>query len=194
MPINFSPQHQSLLLLESDENEVDYVAPIFYRNYQLDNFYINDLIIENSLFIRPSAIGDIPDNNQHYICFKDRRRAYRFPYKIEITAIDSVSFTNRVLAFRFSEPKQLEEEVDLIAFIKRVIDKIEKKGSIALKPDSLGHLIELMIKIIKETYSHRWDDSHIRLLFEKLKPLDLIAYLSTTFFGCTFSIAGYQDR
>ena len=126
MPIDYSSQHQALLSLESDENEVDYVAPIFYKNYQFDNFYINDLIIENSVFIRPSAIGDLPDNNQHYICFKDRRQAYSFPYKVEINSIDSVSFTNRVLAFRLSEPRQLEEEVDLIAFIKRVMTKIEK--------------------------------------------------------------------
>ncbi|MCP3749276.1 hypothetical protein [Pseudomonas sp. SBB6] len=72
-----SDQHNLLLELESKGNFVAYAAPLFYECAELNSHYLNDAILDNSMAFSPSDIGELPDEENHYIVFNRRGLAYR---------------------------------------------------------------------------------------------------------------------
>jgi hypothetical protein len=72
-----SDQHNLLLELECKGNLVAYTAPIFYECAELNSHYLNDEILENSVAFRPSDIGELPDEESHYVVFNRVGLAYR---------------------------------------------------------------------------------------------------------------------
>lgn len=72
-----SDQHNLLLELESKGNLVAYTAPIFYECAELNTHYLNDAILDNSMAFKPSDIGEITDEENHYVVFNRRGLAYR---------------------------------------------------------------------------------------------------------------------
>lgn len=74
---SLSDQHNLLLELESKGNAVAYTAPIFHRSAELNTHYLNDHILDNSVAFRPSHIGPLPDDENHYVVFDRTGRAYR---------------------------------------------------------------------------------------------------------------------
>jgi len=73
---NKSRQHQLLLDLEENGNEVFYCAPAFSTMEELNDAYTQNLITERSLFLRPSAIGSIRDDTGHHVVFQTPARAF----------------------------------------------------------------------------------------------------------------------
>ena len=69
MPEKRSPQHQLLLNLEQQGEKVFYAAPRFYNDKDFCLHYQQRHIVHNSAFIMPSAIGALPDRNEHYVSF-----------------------------------------------------------------------------------------------------------------------------
>lgn len=69
-PLRHSRQHSLLLDLEGKGNLVYYVAPTFHEIKEINQYYINREIVVRSIFVRPSAIGELPDNNAHHVAFK----------------------------------------------------------------------------------------------------------------------------
>lgn len=67
--LRYSQQHNLLLHLERCGNPVFYIAPKFYKNKELQNNYFSKTIVKNSILISPTSIGNLPDNNEHSICF-----------------------------------------------------------------------------------------------------------------------------
>jgi len=72
-----SDQHNLLLELESKGNLVAYTAPIFHECAELNAHYLNDAILDNSMAFKPSDIGEITDEENHYVVFNRRGPAYR---------------------------------------------------------------------------------------------------------------------
>lgn len=68
---NHSNQHQMLheLELNNDLNEVFYTAPLFHEPEELNDAYLNGNVSNRSLWINPSQIGLLPDDEQHYVVF-----------------------------------------------------------------------------------------------------------------------------
>lgn len=69
-PLRYSQQHNQLLDLENKGNEVYYVCPKFHTNSDIDNYYTRKEIIDNSVFIRPTSIGILPDDKTHHVAFR----------------------------------------------------------------------------------------------------------------------------
>src|SRR6266540_2285625 len=69
-PARHSDQHALLCTLEASGEEVYYVAPYFHRTEELNTHYSNQTVAENSIWFRPSAIGALPDDDDHYIAFE----------------------------------------------------------------------------------------------------------------------------
>ena len=76
-PGRHSDQHALLRTLEASGEEVYYVAPYFHTTEELNTHYSNQAVAENSIWFRPSTIGALPDDDDHYIVFhRDNPTAY----------------------------------------------------------------------------------------------------------------------
>jgi hypothetical protein len=69
-PLKHSRQHKLLLKLEKSNEHVYYIAPEFYAPEDLNRYYAHRSMVENSAAFKPSAIGVLPDDNEHYVVFK----------------------------------------------------------------------------------------------------------------------------
>jgi hypothetical protein len=76
--VNRSKQHELLLQLENQEHFVFYVAPAFHRASELNRAYFSRRVAVDSIWIRPSDIGPLPDNNYHHVSFQLPRRFIRY--------------------------------------------------------------------------------------------------------------------
>ncbi|MRK21941.1 hypothetical protein [Pseudomonas sp. JG-B] len=75
--LRHSAQHDLLLDLEGKGNEVYYVAPAFHQTAELNAHYMSKEIVERSAGFRPSDIGVLPDDDEHYVVFNSHLVAYR---------------------------------------------------------------------------------------------------------------------
>lgn len=64
-----SEQHQLLLNLEDSGLKVEYVAPLFIGETDLNDGFRNKNLRENVFRVRPSVIGNIEDENEHRVVF-----------------------------------------------------------------------------------------------------------------------------
>ena len=65
-----SDQHQLLLDLEAQGQLVAYAAPGFSEADELNEAYSLDLVAARSIFVRPSAIGPLADDERHWVAFQ----------------------------------------------------------------------------------------------------------------------------
>ncbi|MGY4494863.1 hypothetical protein [Pseudomonas sp. TE3610] len=75
--LKHSAQHDLLLDLESKGNEVYYVTPAFHQTAELNTHYLSKEIVGRSAGFRPSDIGALPDDDDHYVVFDSSPLAYR---------------------------------------------------------------------------------------------------------------------
>jgi hypothetical protein len=64
-PLRHSKQHEMLLDLESDGNEVYYAAPAFHEPGELNGAYLSHNVRARSIWLRPSQIGALDDRDHH---------------------------------------------------------------------------------------------------------------------------------
>jgi hypothetical protein len=69
MSTRHSEQHNLLLDLETKYKSVFYIAPEFHSTSELNAFYLNREVIENSAAFSPLDIGPL-DEDDHYVAFK----------------------------------------------------------------------------------------------------------------------------
>jgi len=69
-----SRQHEMLLDLEWKGQEVYYVAPEFHLAEELNDAFLQRLVCERSIWIRPSEIGPLPDDGDHHLSFEPGSR------------------------------------------------------------------------------------------------------------------------
>jgi hypothetical protein len=67
--LRHSRQHNLLLHLERSGNPVFYVAPKFHENTELHDNYFNSNVASESIWIAPTEIGNLPDDDEHSVCF-----------------------------------------------------------------------------------------------------------------------------
>jgi len=72
----YSKQHELLLGLENGQNLVLYSAPAFRRREAFDDAYFKNEVAQRSVFVRPSAIGPLTDDDEHYVAFRLQGDAY----------------------------------------------------------------------------------------------------------------------
>jgi hypothetical protein len=71
--LKHSQQHDLLLHLELLGNPVFYVAPIFHTNSALHQNYFRRSIVTNSIWLAPTDIGNLPDNEAHSINYNSSK-------------------------------------------------------------------------------------------------------------------------
>ncbi|HEX76540.1 MAG TPA: hypothetical protein G4O12_08205 [Dehalococcoidia bacterium] len=85
-PSRYSNQH-ALLLDLAMSNDVYYVAPKFHTVEELNHAYISRNVYDNSILINPITIGQLPDDDLHYIVFSATNQGFHFfseqPRKLE---------------------------------------------------------------------------------------------------------------
>ena len=92
-----SNQHSLLLSLQDTQPLTFYVVPAFHRNDEINEYWSSDSVTQNSVFVRPRSIGDLPDLNPHRVCFDvasiKNKQAYFFsePQEIEVFPFQSFS-------------------------------------------------------------------------------------------------------
>jgi hypothetical protein len=80
-----SKQHDMLLALERQYGLVYYSVPAFQTTEDLNTFFFSQMIIPHVLFLKPSSVGNIIDDDEHNVAFnKDMTRAYCFSKPKEI--------------------------------------------------------------------------------------------------------------
>jgi len=158
-PARFSDQHEMLLDLEGAGNEVYYVAPAFHQPSELNAAYRAHEILARSLWIRPSWIGQLPDDRDHYVAFR-QPGAKLF----------------------CSEPRRLPGEGGFEEFIRATIGALAEKGRTALQPDRLATLAEQVITIARRKREIPADEQALTEEAIRLRrPLQQIAYYAHVF-------------
>lgn len=166
-PAHFSNQHQSLLHLESLGNAVFYVAPFFHLPDELNIHYLNRQILSNSVFVRPSDIGPLPDDGQHH-----------------------VSYENTSYGIFRSEPRKIESAIDYQTFAESVSSAFDEPDKLYVY-ENYKSLADHMVEILKEQKMRKPID--FRELPERMSPLRQVAYLARTFFDCEFIIVSRKS-
>ena len=94
----YSNQHQLLLELENRGNLVYYVAPSFHSQQEFNDNYRQQTIARKSIFVQPSQVGNINDDDTHCISFKScSEQDYSFSPPTPIQQkIDFTNFTCEV--------------------------------------------------------------------------------------------------
>lgn len=69
-PRDESDQHKLLIDLENLGNIVLYAAPGFSKSSELNEAYSGDRMADSSLFLKPSVIGPLQDDDQHWVAFQ----------------------------------------------------------------------------------------------------------------------------
>ncbi len=84
-------QHTSLVTLDDGINEVFYVAPRFHKHSEINDAWAKQKVAERSVFVPPSAIGLIYDDDAHYVSFDENRTFFcSEPKEIDALSIEDL--------------------------------------------------------------------------------------------------------
>jgi hypothetical protein len=120
-PKRFSRQHELLLDLESKGHEVYYSAPAFHEPDQLNEAYLGNQVKARSLWLRPSGVGPLPDDESHHISFKPPPSPWFFSSR---------------------EPRQMEGPNDFDSFTVHIRSVLDRVGEDRLSPLALEKLAD----------------------------------------------------
>jgi hypothetical protein len=77
-----SEQQSLFLALEAIEPFTFYAAPAFHTIDEINSLWLSTAVAKNSVYMKPSAIGGLPDLRPHRVCFdnslKAKAKAYFF--------------------------------------------------------------------------------------------------------------------
>ena len=165
-PRQHSNQHQMLLDLESTGNEVYYVAPAFHEPDGFNEAYLNHTVKDQSIWIKPSAIGPLTDDEEHHI-----------------------SFQIGLAPYFCSEPRIITEATDFVSASVRIEAKIESEGERALSTESLNELANKLFSISRRGYGLSSDQMFTaRAELKQRNVFEEIAYYAQAYFNCQFFI------
>ncbi len=118
-PSRHSRQHEMLLDLENTGNEVFYSAPAFHTPEELNDAYLFHHMLDRSLWLKPSAIGSLPDDDWHHV-------AFQIPGTAHFCSI----------------PRKLNTQGHFNEFTRGVEDSYHRRGEEALSLDALARTAE----------------------------------------------------
>jgi hypothetical protein len=163
-PLRRSDQHNLLLDLESNGNDVFYVAPLFHELHELNEYYLSGQILQKSAFFYPSDIGSLPDDDEHHVSFQATGDAYFC-----------------------SQPRQIAPANNFKQVASRIYNKLRNQTSnLEL---SLSILLDQLLNIIHNYNTDLFEQESllsIRFLDNRLRQVDFIA---RTYLDCNLFIA-----
>ncbi len=172
-PARHSEQHEMLLDLEGKGNEVYYSAPAFHMPEELNETYLTHGVRARSLWLRPSIIGPLPDDGDHYIAFTIPGTHY----------------------FR-SEAKPLDTKGDFAEFTLHIENAYRRKSKTALTEGALFRIADDIRGIAEQRSDISLDSKRItEKELRRRHPLAQIAFYASTFMDCQLYIIGdKKDR
>lgn len=169
-----SKQHEVLLQLEQEKHFVFYVAPGFFKAAELNQAWFARQTSERSIWIRPSDIGQLPDDNYHHVSFTLPRK-YR----------------------RYSEPKDLQGHYTFEVFKKSIRENLRAPRDSRLTPERIQLLESKMVELISEYITGPRDLEFLQGRREddaSVNPLSRISFLAKTYLDCEFLICAPKAR
>jgi hypothetical protein len=159
-----SRQHQLLLDLEGRGFDVFYAAPAFHQPVELDQAYLTSNVAARSVFVSPSAIGQLPDDDHLHVAFVPNGAAYLLsaPAKIQ-KSVDREGMARSVRVRLKTSQTPLKEVMERVAHELMDIARLSATQPKGTEEERVSQILGL------------------RGL--KSAP-ELAAYLSITFFGC----------
>ena len=172
-PKRHSAQHEMLLDLENTTRElVYYVAPAFHDSSELNDAYWDHEVGSRSMWMRPSDIGPLPDDDDHTVAFDDPRSPPVF----------------------CSEPREIDAPVDFDSFSKRIIAQLKGRGEIALQPDNLERLAETLQAIARKTREIRTQETSQTVDdIRQRNSIEQIAFFAQIFLAAQFYVVRHRD-
>lgn len=172
-PARFSRQHELLLELEGQGHEVYYTAPAFHKPEELNDSYLNNAVKARSIWIKPSEIGQLPDNRDHHISFQHPDGEWYF----------------------CSTPKQLHGKKTFRDFLQDVGGKVRRQGDVALTRPELEKLAHDVVEVAEKRpdISLREKQSARRVLVDA-PPLKQISYYASVFLECQLFIINERQQ
>lgn len=165
-PARHSRQHEMLLQLDAEGHKVYYCAPAFHEIEDLNRFYLQRRIVSNSLWVRPSVIGELPDGKDHYLAFQLHGPC-----------------------FFCSEPRKVDSRASFTDFSSVIGRAFHEKAQTALMPERLSELASLLADITREKlqmFPALRED--FQALTKDKPPIGQIAFYSEFLLGCRFYI------
>jgi hypothetical protein len=133
-----SNQHQLLIELERKGNAVFYGTPKIHEAVNLNGAFFDNKVVSSSLFVSPSEIGELPDNEVHRVVFSALSQDVYFctrPRMLE-RVIHGESFTESITGIcATKQADNLDDEffhwlasemVSLISPNRRIFDELSR--------------------------------------------------------------------
>ncbi len=120
----YTQQHRLLLDCQGQGNEVFYVAPAFHRDEELNAAYLARTVSYDSIFVRPSDIGDIEDFDEHYVVFPRGGLPAYFSSSVS-KKLENVYSGKEFVKYQLSRIERVKQKVDAELF-KTIVRRIMK--------------------------------------------------------------------
>ena len=193
-PQKRSCQHKLLLALEATGKAVYYVAPAFHQEQEFNVAYTSRSILTKSVMISPAAIGQLPDDEDHHISFKNVHQGFGYllsesAHKVEIHSWEDVIGTMGQHWTCAKEPLQeLLPKMEI-----QMLDIITTHFEEALHSESAP---EFRAGVQYRSVDEAQEVSRKELIQDFMAdedPISRVASLSQAFFNCTLLIVQHNS-
>ena len=164
-PTKHSDQHNLLLELEGSGETVFYIAPEFHLPRELNDYYLNKTVIQNSAAFSPKDIGVMPDDDDHYLVF-DRASNIAHRCSDEPKSVRKASLSNgfRALLMQRDARHINVNEKNLRSLANNMLEVLESSESRLRK------------------YKKSIDIDGIKRIVDEREPISGISYMARTFY------------
>ena len=154
-----SRQHEMLLDLEATGQEVYYSAPIFHQPEELNDAFLQRSVRARSIWIRPSDIGQLPDDGDHHVSFEPGS-----PWTL------------------FSKPRPIEARREFEDVATQLTNRLRERERTDLSEERLEGLADAIASIADKRHdiSQRQRDIS-REAARPAAPLQRVAYYASVF-------------
>lgn len=165
-----SRQHEMLLDLEATGEEVYYSAPKFHEPEELNDAFLQNSVCKRSIWIRPSDIGRLPDDDDHHVSFEPGS-----PWTL------------------FSEPRPIEAKRNFEDVERQLIERLHARREIDVFQADLERLAAKIARMADKR--HTAGQLQREILVEAVHPAALlgrVAYYASVFLASQLFVV--QER
>jgi hypothetical protein len=154
-----SRQHAILVALDSGGQKTFYVSARFHTLPDLSSRYSADTVLQGSAFFRPSRIGPIADDAQHWVAYQGAGN--RWFRQSPVTTVG-------------------EGHIDFDAFMRDIHDATGDAASLA---SELEESASVLIRVIRDVLpaTETGGDHVLTAIAPPIGPLDLVAYVARAY-------------
>lgn len=158
-PKKHSKQHELLLDLENLGHEVYYSTPAFHEPAELNDAYLKKQVKNRSLCVKPTDIGTITDDEEHYLAFQLHNKC-----------------------FFCSKPKTIERDLSFLTFSENINNSLNQRQETALTKDSLRELAMNLAKIGRKRKDISLkEDVFTKEVLSNQHPIEIVSYYSSIY-------------